>query len=108
MRGRMAKKPEAGERALYGTWWRVPEEDTPGAAVYRKEGSPLPPARGRRGFTLDKDGRATLHGPGATDRGESTESKWHLDAKGELHVDGVLNAPSAIARVSKDKLILKE
>jgi hypothetical protein len=100
----MSGKPDA----FYGTWWRVPEEDTPGVAVYRKEGSPLPPARGRRGFTLDKDGRATMHGPGPTDRRENTESRWHLDAEGRLHIEGIANAPSTVAHVSTDKLILKE
>jgi hypothetical protein len=104
----MPRKSHEQQNALYGTWWRVPEEDTPGAAVYRREGSPLPPARGRRGFTLEKEGRATLHGPSATDRRESTEGHWHVDADGRLHIDGVASVPTSITHVGKDKLILKE
>ena len=94
-------------KALYGTWWRVPEEDAPGVAVYRKEGVPLPPARGRNGFTLHKEGRATLHSPGPTDRRESKESRWHLDAQNRLHVDGFSEATAPITRLSDDKLMLK-
>jgi hypothetical protein len=95
------------QKALYGTWWRVPEEDTPGVAVYRKDGTPLPPARGRRGFTLKKDGTATLHGPSATDRRQSAESRWQLDAKGQLHVDGAGEVPAAIDHLGDDRLTLK-
>jgi hypothetical protein len=95
-------------KALCATWWRVPEEDTAGLAVYRKEGTPLPPARGRYGFTLNEDGRATLHGPGPTDRRENTESHWQLDAQGQLHVDGVSDATAAaVANLSGDTLRLK-
>jgi hypothetical protein len=94
-------------KALEGTWWRVPEEDAPGVAVYRKEGAPLPPARGRKGFTLQEEGRATLLGPGPTDRRESKESRWRLDAQGQLHVDGVGDASAAIVDLSDDKLMLK-
>lgn len=95
------------DKALYGTWWRVPEEDTPGVAVYRKEGTPLPPSRGRQGFTLHQKGRATLHGPGPTDRRESTDSKWKLDAQGHLHVEGARDASAAVIHVSDDTLTLK-
>jgi hypothetical protein len=95
------------QKALYGTWWRVPEEDAPGVAVYRKEGVPLPPARGRRGFTLHKEGRATLHGPDPTDRRESKETSWKLDAQGQLHVDGSGDDAAAITELSEDKLTLK-
>jgi hypothetical protein len=92
---------------LIGTWWRVPEEDEPGLAVYRREGAPLPPARGRHGFTLHEGGRATLFGPGPTDRRESTESRWHLDAQGQLHVEGTSGAAGAIAHLSDDRLTLR-
>jgi hypothetical protein len=100
------RKPD-NQKALYGTWWRVPEEDAPGVAVYRKEGVPLPPARGRTGFTLHKAGRATLHGPGPTDRRESKESRWRLDADGRLHVEGMSDASAAITELSDDKMMLK-
>ncbi|MBA4177067.1 MAG: hypothetical protein C0505_10985 [Leptothrix sp. (in: Bacteria)] len=94
-------------RRLVGTWWRVPEEDEPGTAVYRRDGVPLPPARGRRGFTLQPDGGAKVLGPGPTDRRESTASRWQLDAQGQLHVEGVPEAASAPVTLSGDRLTLK-
>jgi hypothetical protein len=102
----MPRKPDK-RKALYGTWWRVPEEDAPGVVVYRKEGVPLPPARGRRGFTLHKEGRATLHGPGPSDRREASETRWDLDADGRLHVEGFSDATTAITDLSDDRLALK-
>jgi hypothetical protein len=92
---------------LLGTWWRVAEEDEPGLAVYRREGAPLPPARGRHGFTLHAGGRATLFGPGPTDRRESTESHWQIDAQGKLHVEGTSDAAATIAHISDDRLTLR-
>ena len=97
---------EAQRRALVGTWWRVPEEESGGTAVYRREGTPLPPARGRDGFTLQADGRALLHGSGPTDRSTSTDSRWHLDAQGRLNVDGVTHLPRSVTDVSDDRLTL--
>jgi hypothetical protein len=80
------------QQALCGTWWRVPEQDTPGHLVYLKDGAALPPARGRYGMTLHEDGSAQLHGPGASDRSESTTTRWRVDANGVLQVDGSRDA----------------
>ncbi len=92
---------------LAGTWWRVPEDDEPGVAVYRLDGAPLPPARGRRGFTLQADGQAQILGPGPADRRQSTGSRWQLDAQGRLHVEGVAEADSVLATLRGDRLTLK-
>ncbi len=97
---------ETQRRALLGTWWRVPEEEAGGAAVYRREGTPLPPARGRDGFTLQEDGSALLRGSGPTDRSTKTDSRWQLDAQGRLHVDGVSHLPSTVAELSDNRLTL--
>lgn len=97
---------ETQRRTLLGTWWRVPEEETGGAAVYRREGTPLPPARGRDGFTLLEGGSAQVHGSGPTDRSTKTDSRWQLDAQGRLHVDGVSHLPSSVAALSDDRLTL--
>ncbi|MBI3368467.1 MAG: hypothetical protein HY021_08510 [Burkholderiales bacterium] len=102
----MPKKLDAQRQALHGTWWRVPEEDTPGLAVYRREGAPLPPARGRHGFTLAAGGKATLHGPGPDDRRGDSGSAWQLDEQGLLHVDGA-GIPAPIAQLDDDRLTLK-
>jgi hypothetical protein len=94
-------------KGLRGTWWRVPEQDEPGSIVFRKDGVDLPPARGRRGFTLHEDGRATVHGPGPDDRRQSTDTHWQIDPAGKLHVQGFSDATAEIADFSGDTLKLK-
>ena len=96
------------ESRILGTWWRVSEEDEPGLMAYRKEGAPLPPSRGgRTGFTLHKLGRASLIGPGPDDRQHKTESRWHLDNKGQLFVEGSGDPVGAIAELQGDRLLLR-
>ena len=92
--------------ALPGAWWRVPEEETDGKTVYRREGTPLPPARGRDGFTLQADGQAMLHGSSPADRRTSVVSRWKVDAEGRLHVDGVSHLPRMVIDVNGDRLTL--
>jgi hypothetical protein len=104
---RMATKAAPKEKLLHGTWWRVPEQDDDGVLIFRKEGTPLPPARGRSGFTLHAGGRATLHGPGPTDRRESRESRWSLDAQGRLVVEGARDAAARVARIDEHTLALE-
>ncbi|RZU00635.1 hypothetical protein [Rivibacter subsaxonicus] len=95
------------ESRLLGTWWRVAEQDEPGLNVFRREGAPLPPARGRRGFELRPDGVATLFGPGPTDRRIGSTSRWSVDADGLLHVEGFDAAEGAIAQLEADRLALR-
>jgi len=95
---------------LLGTWWRTPELDTADEAVYRKEGVPLPPARGRNGFTLNADGSAALIGPDAADRSARTPATWSLDANGKLQVKGatVHEGSLAAASLSADRMALRK
>ncbi len=95
------------ESRLLGTWWRVREEDEPGCTVYRHDGAPLPPSRGRQGFTLHEHGRATLIGPGADDRLQGKDSRWHLDEKGQLFVEGSGDSAGAVAEIQGDRLLLR-
>ena len=95
------------ESLLLGTWWRVSEEDAPGLVAYRKDGAQLPPSRARRGFTLQKLGRASLIGTGADDRQQKTDSHWHLDKQGRLFVEGSGDAVGAIAEIQGDRLLLR-
>ncbi len=96
--------------ALIGTWWYVPEQDTAGESVYRKDGVDLPPARGRRGFTLSADGSAILLAPGPTDRRSGTPGQWALDASGQLHVTGASQSPgpALVVTLSADRLALRK
>jgi hypothetical protein len=97
---------QESQTALCGTWWRVPEQDTPGHLVYLKDGAELPPARARYGMTLHEDGSAQLHGPGASDRSESTATRWRVDAAGVLQVDGSRDAVGRVALLDAGQLKL--
>jgi hypothetical protein len=46
------------------TWLRSPEEERGALRVYRPEGHPFPPARGREGLTFHSDGRFDYRAPG--------------------------------------------
>ncbi|HEX8520568.1 MAG TPA: hypothetical protein VF667_13325 [Pseudonocardia sp.] len=66
------------------TWLRVPEEERGEGRVYRPEGHPLPPARGREGLTFHSDGRFDYHAPGS--RGGTETGTWH-DVPGGVRAD---------------------
>ena len=71
------------------TWWRSHEEETGPVRVYRPEGFPFPPARGREGFALHPDGRFDHLGPGRGDRPVVTAGTWERDGdRITAHVDG--------------------
>jgi hypothetical protein len=54
-------------------WLRAPEEEHGGLRVYRPEGHPFPPARGREGLTFHSDGRFDYRAPG---RGGTETGTW--------------------------------
>ena len=64
------------------TWIRVPEEEHGTLRVYRPEGHPLPPARGREGLTFHSDGRFDYRAPGraGTETGTWRETGDHVRA----------------------------
>jgi hypothetical protein len=72
---------------LYQTWWRAPEEDSRDGKVFRSEGYPLPPVRGRTGFEFFPDGRYAAIGIGANDVPVSSDGTFEVQPN---------NAPSAI------------
>ena len=62
---------------LFQRWMRSHEEEEGGdVQVYRPASYDFPPARGRRGFELKRDGELVLYGPGPSDKPEATTERW--------------------------------
>ncbi len=55
------------------TWLHAPEESSEEELVFRPEGYPLRPARGRLVLELADDGSIAAQAPGPVDRPEATE-----------------------------------
>ena len=73
----------------YGTWMRSQEEDKdPDASwlLYRPDSYDFPPARGRSGFTLLKDGTFTLIQPSPVDGRQEKSGKWTMGAPGFFRI----------------------
>lgn len=66
---------------IVGHWVHAHEEDWEGNMVFRREGTSLPPSRGRITLDLRPDGSAELGKIAATDGIETTGGEW--DLKGE-------------------------
>jgi len=64
---------------LVGTWVHSHEESHDGVQVYRPDGYPFPPSRGRTSFSLRADGTAVSGQPGPDDRGVLAPGTWQLE-----------------------------
>ena len=84
-------------------WLRVPEQERGAERVYRPEGRPLPPARGREGLTFHPDGRFEYRAPG---RPGTEEGTWRPSDDGvRVDVAGQ-SIPLRITAVGADELRL--
>jgi hypothetical protein len=84
-------------------WLRSPEEEHGRERVYRPDGHPLPPARGREGLTFHADGRFTYRAPG---RAGSEAGTWRATADGvSVDVAGQV-VPLRLTEVGDDVLRL--
>ncbi len=84
-------KPKKQKKSAFpfGTWMRSQEEDKdPNASwlLYRPDSYKFPPARGRSGVTVLKDGRFALLGPSAVDGHDTSWGTWKREAKNRLAV----------------------
>ena len=73
----------------YGTWMRSQEEDKdPNGTklLYRPEGYDFPPARGRSGFTLLKDGTFILIQPSPVDGRQEKPGRWTSVSPGTFRI----------------------
>lgn len=64
------------ENGLVGTWWHAHEEDADGLEVYRRQGVPLAPARGREGFIVRPDGTFVFLAIAPADGTEERPGQW--------------------------------
>ena len=65
-------------------WLHAPEESSDDELVFRPEGYPLAPARGRMVLELAEDGSIAAQAPGPVDRPEPTELEgWASEGKDE-------------------------
>ena len=74
----------------FGTWMRSQEEDSdPNAAwlLYRPGSYSFPPARGRSGIMVQKDGKFALLGPSPSDRSDTTWGSWKKGKNNELSIE---------------------
>lgn len=74
------------EACLVGHWMHSHEEDTAEVAIYRREGYPFPPARGRTGFEFLADGRAVYFGIAATDGTSQVPGHWEVQEPDTVRV----------------------
>jgi hypothetical protein len=98
-------------RELFKRWVHSHEEDTDEVRVFRPQGYPLPPARGRRGFELRENGEFVQYGIGRADKSEATVGRWKPEGEAQASVSfpGERLDPYALEIVSldEDKLTLK-
>jgi hypothetical protein len=67
------------ERLIQRRWVHSHEEDTDDEMVFRPEGHPLPPSRGRTSFELRPDGTYVESSPGPVDAPEESAGSWSLE-----------------------------
>ena len=72
--------------SIFKAWMHSREEDKGGVKVYRPKDYKFPPARGREGFEIKKDGEYVLLAIGAADGTEKVKGKWKLTGKNKVTV----------------------
>ncbi|CAL9290912.1 MULTISPECIES: hypothetical protein [Streptomyces] len=63
---------------LFREWIHSYEEDHEDVRVYRPDGFPFPPARGRRGMEFRPDGTFVDHPIGRGDAPDAVPGRWRL------------------------------
>jgi hypothetical protein len=85
--------------ALFRGWIHSHEEDTPGVQVYRPRGHPFPPARGRVGFEIRKDGTFIYFGIAATDGSSQKLGSWEPAGPGRIEVSFAAGAAAPFSEL---------
>jgi hypothetical protein len=100
---------ELREDLLHRRWYHAYEEDSDGEMVFRPEGHPLPPARGRTSIELRADGSYVESAPGPVDVPVESSGSWSLDGD-RLTLGGTADQPGHEWRVmaaSADRLTVR-
>lgn len=74
---------------IYNTWLHSFEEDNGDIKVYRPNTYNFPPARGRKGFTIARNGEFVLHEIAPTDGLDSKKGTWKM--KGDKVIEVTMN-----------------
>lgn len=77
---RTARPAPRVPQALLKTWFHSFEEDQGTIEVYRPRGFSFPPARGRNGFAIVRDGSFIQYNIGPADGIEEIPGTWTLEA----------------------------
>ena len=97
--------------ALCGRWIHSHEEDEGDTQVFRPEGHPLPPSRGRRCLDLRRDGSLLESRPGADDRPTAARGRWTLTGdRLKLFRDASAQRPDReleIVSLAADRLVVR-
>ena len=94
---------------LVRRWIHSHEEDAGGEAVYRPATWAFPPARGRSGFDLRRDGTLVRIAPGPTDRPQKARGRWRLEGDRLVLLEPVAGeTPQTlqIVSASEDRLVV--
>jgi len=97
-------------RLLQRSWLHAHEEDTPGKTVFRPSTYALRPSRGRNGYEFLAGGRVIRLGHGPTDRRTSAQGTWSLDTQGRvtIHIPGSPDEVFQIENLEQDRLVVKK
>jgi hypothetical protein len=91
-------------------WVRSHEEEKGPVRIYRPQGYPFPPARGREGLSFNSDGAFEYITPGRGDQPVGVPGRWHGDpgdpARISAEADGV-KIELKIIEVTDDMLRLE-
>ena len=98
--------------SLYGRWVHSHEEDTDTDMVFRPEGFPFPPSRGRLAFELKPDGTLVEDAIAPADGSERVAGTWDLEEADALVMNRAASAePRRVFRVdsvSSDRLTIRK
>lgn len=71
---------------IFQSWIHSREEDKDAVLAYRPKGHKFPPARGRAGFEIEKDGKFIDRPIAPADGNESVVGKWAPAGAGKIKV----------------------
>ncbi|WP_377267031.1 hypothetical protein [Peterkaempfera sp. SMS 1(5)a] len=95
---------------LFQRWLHVREEDEPPRLVFRPDGYPLPPSRGRDGLEFRRDGVFVRYRISPRDGWEPTPGRWTADAAGVVSVRSAEDRQPdrwAVIECSQERLVLE-